>query len=67
MDRIQYCIKCGIEVDPRRLKLGYKSCLTCGEIAAKAEAERKKGRVAIAFDKGAYQYIPDNYNLEDLG
>ena len=62
------CIKCGMEeVDPRRVALGYKVCPTCGEAAARDEAERRKGRVAIAFPKGAYQYITDNHPLEDLG
>lgn len=62
------CIKCGMEeVDPKRVALGYKICPTCGEAAARAEAERRKGRVAIAFPKGAYQYITDNHPLEDLG
>ena len=62
------CIKCRIEeVESARAALGYKICLTCGEAAAKAESERKKGRVAIAYDKGAYQYITDDYNLSDLG
>jgi hypothetical protein len=62
------CPICGIEeIDPRRLALGYKTCPTCGEAAARAESERRKGRVAIAFPKGAYQYITDEHPLEDLG
>jgi len=62
------CKKCGIEeIESGRLALGYSICLTCGEAAAKAETERKKGRIAIAYDKGAYQYIPDDYNYGDLG
>jgi len=55
------------EIDPRRLALGYKTCLTCGEIAAKKESEHKAGRVAIAFDKGPYQYITDDTDLGELG
>lgn len=62
------CIKCGIEeVESRRAALGFKICLTCGEAAAREESERRKGRVAIAFPKGAYQYITDEHPLEDLG
>jgi uncharacterized protein (UPF0212 family) len=62
------CIKCRIEeLDPRRVELGYKTCPTCGEAAARDEAERRKSRVAIAFPKGAYQYITDEHPLEDLG
>lgn len=62
------CIKCGIEeVEPAREALGYRICLTCGEAAARQEADRKRSRIAIAFPKGAYQYITDEHPLEDLG
>ena len=62
------CKICRIEeIDPRRSALGYNTCPTCGEAAARAETEAKKGRVAIAFPKGAYQYITDDATLEDLG
>lgn len=55
------------EIDPRRVALGYKTCPTCGQAAAQAETEAKKRRVAIAFPKGAYQYITDEHSLKDLG
>ncbi len=59
---------CGIEeISTGRLALGYKTCLTCGEAEAKVESQRKAGRVAIAYDKGGYQYITDETKLEDLG
>jgi len=62
------CPKCLIEeIESARLALGYKVCLTCGEIEAQRESERKAGRVAIAYDKGGYQYITDDTNLGDLG
>ena len=62
------CIKCGLEeVESGRLALGFKTCPTCGEAAAREEAERRKGRIAIAFPKGAYQYITDTMDLENLG
>ncbi len=62
------CIKCGIEeVESGRRALGFTTCLTCGEIDARQESDRRKGRVAIAYDKGAYQYITDETKLEDLG
>lgn len=62
------CPICEIEeISPARLALGYRTCLTCGEAAAKDESNRKRSRVAIAFPKGAYQYITDEYDLADLG
>ena len=62
------CPKCGIEeISSGRLALGYKVCLTCGEEEAATESERKSRRVAIAYDKGGYQYITDDTDLGDLG
>lgn len=62
------CIKCGIEeVSSGRRALGYTTCLTCGEQDAAVESERKTRRVAIAYDKGGYQYITDDTDLGDLG
>lgn len=62
------CIKCGIEeIESGRLALGYDVCLTCGEIAARETKEQRKSRIAIAFDKGAYQYITDETDLSELG
>ena len=62
------CPVCNIEeISEGRLALGYEVCLTCGEAAAKKESERKTRRVAIAYDKGGYQYITEDTNLEDLG
>lgn len=62
------CTKCEIEeIHPKRLELGFNTCPTCGEAAARVIAEQRKSRVAIAFPKGAYQYISDDYNLGDLG
>ena len=68
MKEIIYCPKCQLEeIDPARLALGYTTCLTCGEAAAQEESQRKRGRIAIAYDKGAYQYITDDANLTELG
>lgn len=62
------CIRCGIEeVEQGRIALGYEICLTCGEGIAKEESERKSRRVAIAYDKGGYQYIADGDSPEDFG
>ena len=62
------CKNCGLEeVEAGRLALGYTTCLVCGEISAKAETALKSKRIAIAYPKGAYQYITDECLLEDLG
>ena len=61
------CIKCKIEeVESARLALGYRICPTCGEAAAREESNRRKTRIAIAYPKGAYQYITDTLDLENL-
>lgn len=62
------CPKCNIEeIAAGRLALGYTTCLTCGEGEAQEEIAAKSRRVAIAYDKGGYQYITDDTNLGDLG
>ena len=62
------CTKCHIEeIESGRLALGYTICLTCGEEEAKKESIRKSKRVAIAYDKGAYQYIADGDDPCDFG
>jgi ribosomal protein L37AE/L43A len=57
------CPECGGYVDHRRVKLGYRTCLECGEINAKQEKVRKASMVQIPYSKGAYQYI---HNPADL-
>jgi len=65
---IKYCPKCDMEeIEPKRLALGYTLCLTCGEAAAQAEVNRRRSRIAIAYPKGAHQYITDTIDLEGLG
>lgn len=62
------CPVCMIEeISSGRYLLGYRTCLTCGEAAAQEETAAKSQRVAIAYDKGGYQYITEDTKLEDLG
>lgn len=62
------CIKCRIEeVESARLALGFKTCPTCGEAAAREIANQRRSQIAIAYPKGAYQYITDTLDLENLG
>jgi len=48
--------RCGVEINPRRVRLGLYSCRNCGEKDAKAEALSKGGRVVQAFNKGGFVY-----------
>jgi len=49
------CRECGDDVDYRRLQLGYKLCLFCGEEAA--TVERMSWCVIQEYSKGAYQLV----------
>jgi hypothetical protein len=49
------CRDCGDDIDPRRVQLGYRLCLWCGEEAA--QAERKGWCIVQEYGKGNYQYV----------
>ncbi len=52
-----YCINCSNEFPLKRKKLGYNTCIDCGDKIAHKEAIRKSKCTAPLFNKGAYQYI----------
>jgi hypothetical protein len=62
------CINC-LEniVPPKRRKLGYKTCLACGEKAARKESNRRKGQISIPYNKGPYMYIGSIDQVKDIG
>lgn len=49
------CSNCGDDIDPRRVAIGYRLCLWCGEEAA--TSERKSWTVVQEYTKGNYQFI----------
>lgn len=53
------CVVCGGYVDHRRYKLGYNTCLECGEIAAK----NVKHTIA-PLNKSNYYYISSMETLK---
>jgi hypothetical protein len=46
---------CGEDIDPRRIALGYRVCIWCGEEAARLE--RKRWTIVQEYTKGNYQFI----------
>jgi ribosomal protein L37AE/L43A len=61
------CIECGDDFSIRRYKLGYFTCLDCGENHARIEAQRKSKCSAPAYNKGAYMYVSSKSMAKDLG
>ena len=51
------CIDCSAPFNPKRLELGYRTCLECGSRHATKEMRRKAKCTAPAYNKGAYQYV----------
>jgi ribosomal protein L37AE/L43A len=49
------CRDCGDDIDPRRVQLGYRLCLWCGEDAALTE--RRSWTVVQEYTKGNYQFV----------
>lgn len=52
-----HCTNCGEQFSNRRLDLGYRTCLPCGDDVA-----RTVRFLAAPINKGAYQLV----NLEEL-
>jgi ribosomal protein L37AE/L43A len=61
------CIECGDPFNPRRLALGYYTCLECGAQAASHETKMKARRTAPAYNKGAYMYITSRKMTKEIG
>jgi predicted nucleic acid-binding Zn-ribbon protein len=61
------CSECGSFFSPRRLALGYRTCLECGEQSIQVVNEQRKKQCAPAYNKGAYQFITDMQMVRDLG
>ena len=61
------CIECGDSFNPRRLELGYFTCLFCGDKEAAAQTLRKARCTAPAYNKGAYMYISSSAMAKELG
>jgi len=58
------CRDCGNDIDPRRVQLGYRLCLWCGEEAA--QADRKRWTVSQEYNKGGYMFITATAALTTL-
>ena len=61
------CTECEEEVNTKRWELGYKTCLDCGALEALAETKEKSKRIALAYNKGNYQYFGPRANPKDFG
>jgi len=61
------CVICEEDVDPRRVALGYKTCLECGGRVAEQARARKARSSAPAFNKGAYMYVTSRRMALDVG
>jgi ribosomal protein L37AE/L43A len=49
------CRECGDNIEVRRVQLGYRLCMSCGEEAA--QADRKRWTVSQEYNKGGYMFI----------
>lgn len=55
------CVVCHDDVDPRRVGLGYRTCLWCGEAAA-----RKQTHCIVPMPKSNYIVVTDPTLLRGL-
>ncbi len=55
--------KCGEEIPEGRVKLGYQTCLECGDSEA---YERRQSWTVVPLHKSAYQLLPNADELKGL-
>ena len=67
MENTAVCIKCQDNFSPKRKKLGYNTCLKCGDVAASKIIKHRSKCSAPAFNKGAYMYVSSKEMARDLG
>jgi len=60
-DKRYLCVVCGGFIDHARYKLGYNTCLPCGEAAAK-----KVKHTIAPLNKSNYYFISDPTTLKQL-
>jgi hypothetical protein len=60
------CIECLEEYSDKRRKLGYKTCLECGDVDAAKEIIRKASCVAPAYNKGPYMLITSKEDVKGI-
>lgn len=58
---------CGNPIDPKRWAMKYRSCLTCGEAAARKIQDKLRQISAPAYNKGAYQPMFTRQDVLDAG
>ena len=61
------CVECGSEFNPKRKKLGYNTCLECGDSIAQDQINHKKKCSAPLFNKGGYQYVGNREAAKWIG
>lgn len=57
------CPRCGDEINPRRVALGYRVCILCGE--DEARAERRSWCIA-PLHKSNYMLLTDREDLKGI-
>jgi hypothetical protein len=61
------CEDCGESFSARRRKLGYRTCLTCGDRQAQINISKLMKQSGPAYNKGPYMLITNRDAAKDLG
>ena len=61
------CIECQEEYSDKRKKIGYDTCLECGDFEATKEIVRKSTCIAPAYNKGPYMFVTSSAMAKDVG
>ena len=58
------CPRCGDDINPKRVALGYRVCILCGEEAAR---EERTAWTVVPMHKSNYVLLTDRRDLPGIG
>ena len=58
-----HCVRCGDDINPKRVALGYRVCILCGEEAAR---EERTAWTVVPMHKSNYVLLTSREDLKGI-